>query len=136
MKYAKLKWAVSNDVLVSFATQGVLEAKASDEVVHVLSTKPIRKYLVTTGGPGEMTSVQRTQIADVLSKKKISVVVVTDETIVRHFVTALSWLGVDIKSFPWKDLRQAVQHLGMFGIHEERLVKVVRDLREATTMER
>jgi hypothetical protein len=136
MKYAKLKWVVSNDILVSFATGGILETKVSDELVHVLATKPIRKYLVTTGGPGEMTSVQRKQVADVFSKKKIGVAVVTDERIVRHFVTAISWLGVDIKAFAWKDLRDAVRHLGAVGAHEERLIQIVQDLKKACEMER
>jgi hypothetical protein len=136
MKHAKLKWVVSYDILVSFATDGGLDMNMWNDLIQVLSTKPIRKYLVTTVGSGELNSLQRKQIAELFSKKKIGVAVVTDERIIRHIVTAISWLGVDIKPFPWNELRQAVQHLGAVGVHEDRLIRTVHDLKEACAKER
>lgn len=136
MKYGKLKWVMSGDILVSFATEGSLNTKEWDELIHDLSTKLVRKYLVTTVGSGELNSLQRRQIAEVFSKKRIGVAVVTDQSIIRHIVTGISWLGVDIKPFPWKDIRLAIRHLGVSGVHEDRLIQIVNDLKKSALLER
>jgi len=135
MKYAQLKWVVSNGILVSFATEGPPQAKVWDDLIRDLSTKSVRKYLVTTVGKGELNSLQRKQIAGVFSSKKIGVVVVTDDSIARHIATAISWLGVDIKAFPWKELRHAIQHVGAVGIHEERMIQIIGELKRACSLQ-
>ena len=128
---AKIKWSLVDDFLISCATQGLFEAATWDALVKDLNTKPIRKYLVATLGTAELTSVQRKQVSEVLVRKKIGVAVVTDQPIVRHLVTAVSWLGVDVRAFPWTEVRQAAQHLGATGMQEERVLDALAELRAA-----
>lgn len=135
MKYVKLKWAVNGDTVISYATEGVLESESLTALLKEFTSKPIRNYLVTVAGPGEMSSVQRKQVAEVFNRRKVRVAVVTDETISRYIVTAISWLGVDIKAFPWKGLRDAIRHLGAFGPREERFVQIVQELKSAAHKE-
>jgi hypothetical protein len=133
MNYAKLKWVLDNGILVSFTTKGAMDPKLWNELVHDLSTMPIRKYLVTTVGSGELNSIQRKQVADIFSKKKIGVAVVTDDKTVHYVVTAISWFGVDIKAFSWKEIHEAIQHVGAYGVHEARIFKLVNDLKIANS---
>lgn len=89
-----------------------------------------------TAGKADLSSLQRRQIAEVFGRKKMSVVVVTDDSIARYITTALTWLGVDIKAFRWEDMRQAVQHLGEPDAHGEHLIEIIDELKRACLPQR
>jgi hypothetical protein len=131
MKTAKFKWVLLNDILVSCATEGLFDSETWDIFIKDLSSKPVRSYLVTTFGSATLTSLQRKQVSDVLSSKKIRVAVVTDDKIVQYMATAVSWLGVNLKAFPWSELSNAVRHVGAIGIQEQRILQAVYELRKA-----
>jgi hypothetical protein len=43
----------------------------------------------------------------------VQVVIITDDVLVRGVVTAVSWLGANVKSFAWKDIDRAFARLGV-----------------------
>ena len=81
------------------------------ECAKDLSTKNITRYLAMGIGELDVTSVQRKLVSDACIKRQIEVAVLTDEGLVRGLVTAVGWLGVKIKAFPFAKTEDALVHL-------------------------
>lgn len=105
--------------------------ESMNAMLNDMRTKPIKKFLGTDIGGVEVTSVQRAAGAELVREKGISVVVVTDERIMRGVVTALSWLGANIKSYSWTTLEDAVRHLGVNSSQEREIVDTVLAMRRS-----
>lgn len=131
MTDSTITWTMVTDVMVSFASPGLITQESYERWIKDFSTKKFSRYLVTTVGIVQLTSIQRKGVADVLRSRKIDVAVVTDEMLVRGLVTAISWMGVSIKAFPWSEMRAAARHLRVSALLEERLVEAVLLLRSA-----
>jgi hypothetical protein len=131
MKQATHKWIDLDDLMISF---GVREGQIPDDVwdsfVKDIRLKPIKKYLATNVGYVDVTSTQRKKVVEVLKGKNIPVVVVTDNSLVRGMVTAVSWLGVNIKSFSWLELEGAFSHLAIVQPQKQRAIEAIMRLRK------
>jgi len=125
MTYSTITWTLVDDVMVSFALPGVISDESYGRWIKDFSTKKFSKYLVTTVGIVQLTSVQRKGVAEVLRRRTVHAVVLTDEMLVRGLVTAISWMGVDMKAFPWSEMKAAIKHLQVAPVVEERLLEVV-----------
>lgn len=79
------------------------------------SASDYKVYIGCTLGILEVSSKQRKASAMALRANGASVVVITDEVLVRGVVTAVSWLGVNVKSFPWRDFDRALQYSELTG---------------------
>lgn len=130
-RYAIHEHRVVGEVLISFATDGRMSDESMNAMLNDMRTKPIKKFLGTDIGGVEVTSVQRAAGAELVREKGISVVVVTDERIMRGVVTALSWLGANIKSYSWTTLEDAVRHLGVNSSQEREIVDTVLAMRRS-----
>ena len=65
-----------------------------------------------------------------MSKSKaLSIAVVTDVKLVRGMVTAVSWLGVDIKAFSWLDVSAALKHLEVTNATQSSAIAVIERFR-------
>lgn len=106
-------WAFVGDTAISFTTAGQLEDGEWDRFIADLKSKPVARYLATNLGTIEVSSVQRKKFTDFSKTKPFPLAVVTDEKLVRGLVTAISWVGVNVKAFSWKELKAAVDHLGV-----------------------
>src|SRR5262245_41085403 len=86
-------------------------------VEYSRSTLPVscnRTLAVTRGGGPD--AKQRKMAQEVLANRpKMRVSIVTDSTLVRGIVTALSWFNPDAKAFSQKDLRDALKYLDIEG---------------------
>jgi hypothetical protein len=132
MKTARLKWQVVDDLAISFATEGKLRDDEWAQLIQAIKTKAVTRYLNLSVGSVEVNSIQRKAMIDVLNAKKISVVVVTDDSIVRGLVTAANWLGVNVKAFSWKESEKGVVALGFTDASGRRILQVVHDLKVGT----
>jgi hypothetical protein len=125
------RWVIVDDVMVSLTRPG----QSADAVWHAfakdLSSKGVAKYLGTAIGTAEVNSVQRKIVADVLMRRNIPVAAVTDDRIVRGLITAVSWMGVNIKAFGWAELREAILHLRVPQGKVEQVIQAVNGLRDA-----
>ena len=136
MKIAIHKWTEIDDLMIGYSTEGRIVDDVWQKFIHDLKTKPIKKYLGVSIGYLEITSLQRKQAADALKGRGVSLAVVTEEKLVRGIVTAASWLGVNVKSFAWSELRAALHHLAVPPHLEERAVEMVRNLKKSCEDER
>ena len=123
MKEATFKFEVVDDLLISFQTAGPAPDGMWDEFVKQLKKPEVKKFLGTTMGAAEVNSVQRKNAANVFKVRKIPVVIVTESSLVRGLVTAVSWLGADVKAFDWVDLRKGLNYLNVGGSQQEQAVE-------------
>lgn len=105
------EWAEFGHILVTFSTAGEISDTDWDGFMKDLDRTAITKYLGVSVGVVHANSVKRKQGSEILTRRKISSAIVTDETLVRGLVTAVSWLGVDMKAFAWTDLGRAIHYL-------------------------
>lgn len=79
-----------------------------------LRTKDVSRtrVLVLTDGGG-LNASQRKELNEVLSGRPQPCAVVSDNTMVRGIVTALSWFNRSIKSFSPSDTEEAFKYLGI-----------------------
>ncbi len=129
MKGSTFKWEVVDDVMITVATTGDVPQAPWDAFIAAMRSKRVGRYLSVAFGSPSINSVQRKVISDLLSQQKIPVAVVTDERLVRGIVTAVSWLGVDIKSFSLSEIGTAMKHLGIADISAPLVERTVEDLR-------
>lgn len=126
MKRATHKWTAVDDLMISLGTnEGQIPDNVWEQFVTDLRTKHINKYIATNVGYVEVTSTQRKKIVEVLKEKSIPVVVVTDDRLVRGMVTAVSWLGVKIKSFSWEEINGAMEHLSILHSQKQRALEAI-----------
>jgi hypothetical protein len=129
MKAAVYECEVVENLLVSFASPGPIPDALWDNFMNHVKKREITRYIGTSIGPTEANSLQRKAAADLFKTRKIPVVVVTDAGFVRGLVTAVSWLGANIKAVDWPDLRKGLDHLGVTGLQQERAVKIIMRLK-------
>ena len=129
MKMARLKWQVVDDLVISFATEGKLQDDEWNQLVQTMKAKAVTRYLNMSVGSVEVNSLQRKAMIDVLNAKKIAVVVVTDDSIVRGLVTAANWLGVNVKAFPWRETDKAISALGFSELAARKILQISHEMR-------
>lgn len=113
MSSSRVKWLIIDDLFISFATNGTVEDKEWGLFLEDLQSKPVKRYLAVSVGTLQLTSLQRKQVAEVVTRRSIPIAAVTDERLVRGVVTAISWLGANIKAFSWAEMQDALVYLGL-----------------------
>lgn len=91
---------------------GTLSAADFELICESASEPGVKTVLGLDAGPNEITSVQRKRIADIARDRGLFVIIVTNERMTRGIVTALSWLGANVKAFSWDDIQRAVDLIG------------------------
>ncbi|MCA9653341.1 MAG: hypothetical protein H6712_34535 [Myxococcales bacterium] len=125
-----MSWAFIGDLLIVFNSPGELTDKRLGELIRAVSEYPVKlKYGIGANiGRGQMTSVQRKRSSEVFSGVRL--VSIVDDRITRGIVTALGWLGMNIKGFDWDHAKDAIEYLGIPGSDPDALLKVVEELRD------
>lgn len=130
-----MKWILVDDVFISCATEGSVPDEVWASYVKDLHERRFAKHLATAVGAVALTSTQRKSAAEVIMRRGVPVAVVTDERLVRGIVTAVSWLGVDIKAFSWGEVRPALRHLQVSPEVVDRAFMGLTNLRNACMSE-
>lgn len=129
MSKASIEWVILDDLAVMCASRGDVPNERWLEYMEALRTCRVTRILASTVGPVNLTSLQRKQASEIADQLQITSAVVTDEQIVRGFMTALSWVGVKIKGFSWEDLDQAIQYLQVPSALVDRVVQTAKEQR-------
>jgi len=87
--------------------------------IHALRVKFYSKFLYYAPGHVEVTSVQRKETFEILTRRGIHCAVVTESGLVRGIVTAASWFGVKVKAFSVANTNEAFAALGIDGARAE-----------------
>ena len=130
-----MKWIIVDDVIISCATAGPVPESVWSSYVRDLQEKRFTRHLATAVGSVELTSVQRKSASEAIKRRNVPVAVVTDDKLVRGIVTAVSWLGVNIKAFSWGEVRPALKHLQVQQGTEDRSFVGLTNLRNACLSE-
>jgi hypothetical protein len=130
MKTAQYKWTVVDDVMIGVGTDGKMPEDLWKNFINDLSTKPIKKWIAIVSGSLEVSSTQRKAGIDVLKARRMKMTAVVDSSITRGLITAASWFGVDIKSYPPDQLSEAVRALGVPENRIDTVVAAVGSLRK------
>jgi hypothetical protein len=129
MKAGVHKWMLVGDVMVAFTAAGRISDDIWNAYIKDLKEKRFTKYLGTSVGAIEIDSVRRKAGSEALRSRGIPAAIVTDERIVRGIVTAVSWLGVEVKPFAWTELREAINHLHVEQVHADKIFNMVMQLK-------
>lgn len=115
-------WLIIDDVILSFTRPGPTDDALWNAFAKDLRNSKVSKYVGAAVGVIDVTSVQRKIVADALRERKLPVAAISDERLVRGMITAVAWLGANIKPFAWSELQQATDYL---GIPQETASKVI-----------
>jgi hypothetical protein len=127
---ASTYFARHGDILINFSAGGGLSPAEFAEWLERLREPGVKNFLSCAVGPVGMSSVQRRQAGDFAKERGIRTAVVTDDRIGRGIVTAVSWLGADIRAFSWADMEDAAAFLGVHSPDERaKVASLARALR-------
>lgn len=129
MTEAIFKWVKEGDVMVAVNTAGNLGDELWGRFMVDLSAVDYKCHIGASLGILELSATQRKQAASALRGNGVQVVVITDDVLVRGVVTAVSWLGANVKSFAWKDIDRAFARLSVLE-RKDTLMPIIERLRD------
>jgi hypothetical protein len=133
---AIFKWVKHGDVMVNVNTAGTMSDASWSMFVAELGARDYTRYIGASLGNFEITAVQRKDAAAALRGNGVAVAIVTNDVLVRGLVTAVSWLGANVKSFARADTSRALVWLGV-AEREVELLSLIEHLeRECLAEER
>lgn len=100
-------WAVAGDLTISFTQEGEIPSAIWTRFVADAASKQVKGHFGMAIGSISINSVQRKASTEAFSGK--SVTAVTDSAIARGVITAVGWLGLNIKGYAWKDIDRAIE---------------------------
>lgn len=124
-------WTVRGELLVGFFVAGPIASEVWRGWCDAIASGEIKRALLASVGALEIDAAQRRELAEALQRHAhVSLAVVTDEAIVRGLVTATTWLGrIDVRTFAWHRLVDAVRHLAPRGVSERDVLALVETVR-------
>lgn len=126
-----LEWTVVDSVIISCSSAGEIPEEAWKKFIDTVAAQPtITKMLGLSLGSTTISSVQRKDASELAKRRRLQIVSVTDERVVRGILTALSWLGINIKTFAWKELKDAVAALELRPGLDARVLSAALELQQ------
>lgn len=129
-----MKWVKSGEVMLNVTSAGQVNDELWASFVAELGAHDYRYYIGASLGVLEVNALQRKEAAAALRGNGVAVAIITDDVLVRGVVTAVSWLGANVKSFAWKDFDRALVRLGVSERKDE-LVPLLERLRSEVVAE-
>ena len=124
-----LSWAVLGRLVVQFSLDGDLPEKRLDELIRDVQTGEVKYVLATSIGRYRLTSLQRKKAQEGFGQPdKIATIV--DDVVTRGIITAFSWLGLNIKSFSWPNVKDACTYVAPPGISPEDVFDCLNHVRQ------
>jgi hypothetical protein len=130
MKICLMKWVVIKDVVVHASTAGEIPGHVWQQFLGDLKKKRVTKALGLSLGQAAVTSLQRKEASEVSKAQNIKSAIVTDDSLVRGVLTAMSWLGANVKPFSWAQLGDAIKFLELDTDTESLVLGAARSLRQ------
>lgn len=124
----RYSWAIYKDVLVTFSLPGDVPADRWKLFVDSMANRNLKFAIGSTNGRSTMDSLQRKQAATVFGGL-VRVAVLVDDRVTRGVITALGWLGMNIKAFTWDEAKDAIKYLDT-PYPAEKLLDVLQTLRD------
>ena len=104
------RWHFIADIVVTETVPGEITDDLYFRFVNEIDIRNVwTVFSMAQSEAGSISATQRKRVSAVMSKKGIAAVVITDDTLTRGIVTAVSWLGVKAKAFTWKEIEKAIE---------------------------
>lgn len=130
MSKAIAEWKVlSGGLCVFYGSGGDFDGPEFERWLSDLTTNKVRKYVGGTGAKFVLPSAVRDRGRGFFLDNKVPFATVTDDRIVRGFVTAGSWFGMNIAAFSWAHAPGAMKWLGLDGAQAEEAARTLDALR-------
>lgn len=125
------EWELVGDVLVTITnTHGDKIPLAQwDPFIATLQSEETTRLFALVIGAATIDATQRKTAADTFRGHGIMTAVVSDDRMTRGVLTALSWLGADVKAFRWADAEDAVKHISEEPATSSKLREVIERVR-------
>ena len=134
MSARRMKWELVDKVLVLVQGEGVasdVEWNAFlDDYDKQSTLLQSMLWHLPSIGP---SSAQRRRLSEIHARHPLAIAVLTNSQLARGAVTALSWLGVTVKTFDPAQEEAALTHLGLSPRTRELLLKQLASLRRELT---
>jgi hypothetical protein len=95
------------DNVVVTCSVGAFSADDLTPIADALSSGDVGYYVAGAAGDVDLDPQARNMLFDLLRKKGIKVVAVTDSKVVKGIITAATWMGVAIENRSWSELAAA-----------------------------
>lgn len=119
-------WVVAGDVVISLTQEGIISDEHWDAFVDDVLRDRTTCMLGLGLGAISVNSKQRRKLGPAMNDKRVAAVL--GSSVSRGIATALSWMGLKIRAFPWHDLQGAFDYLGSEELGAERGVELVSEL--------
>lgn len=106
-----IDWTLLEGVAIVRRRSGIIPEKLWAEHLEFVTQEPVKAIIVLVEGSPTLDLNQRKQLADSMQRNCVVATVITDSVLARGMITALSWLGSDIKTYSWRNLSQALDSL-------------------------
>jgi hypothetical protein len=130
-----LRWVVVENVIITCSTKGDIASSDWDGFCADMKKHRVNRSLGLNLGEAAMTSLQRKSASEIAKMQNIKSAIITDNSLVRGVVTALSWFGITIKGFSWAEFDEAVRFLDVPPSLEDRVKAAARTLRQRVESE-
>ena len=121
-------WAVVGDVIVCLTREGPIADAQWDAFVEDIRDARTQRMLGIGIGAINVNSRQRRKLVPAMHDKRVAAVL--GSSVSRGIATALGWMGLNIRGFPWDDLQGAFEYLGSDEVEIEDGVELVKELLE------
>lgn len=112
--------------VVVLAGTGVMPDSFIDGLSHEVDTYDVTRILALAQGRVKMTSVQRRRVAETF--KGLKVAGIADDAFTRGVITAISWLGLNIKGFAPDRLDLAMDYLDIEEVARPTILELVEEV--------
>ncbi len=126
---SNLGWTFVGNLMIAFTKVGGLQDSRLLELAEAANTFQASVALGLGIGRSTLTSVQRKKSAELFGGFD-RMATVYDDRITRGIITALSWLGMNVSSFDWNRLRDAVEYLNPTGVEVDDVIAISEELRD------
>jgi hypothetical protein len=112
--WKNMTWCVLRNLMLIHTHPGPVESERFSECLREIKARKITHLLSVAKGAAEIDSVQRKAASEAVAG--LQIVAIMDNALTRGFITALGWLGVNIKSYPPDQLDRAIARLDIPGL--------------------
>ncbi|NVB40745.1 hypothetical protein G6O69_23095 [Pseudenhygromyxa sp. WMMC2535] len=106
-------WVVTEDMVICLTRSGAVKDEIWNKFCEDVSLPQIKRVMGVSYEGVSFNSVQRKGLSAVIEGKMLCAVL--DSTMTRGILTALSWFGLSVKSFSWKNLDEAIRYIALGG---------------------
>jgi hypothetical protein len=127
------RWRLVDDWLILFTEANTpIPDELWDQVLQAIDGEHLRGVLSATGGDGfaKITKKQWRLSASIIRQRAYPVSAVTEHSITLAMTRAASWLGSNTLGFKWRNLDEALAHIGVPEPQRSHASSVLHELRE------